>query len=64
VTVGKTLTSYMLTHGLSDQFAVGLGAFLRAAAEAQLEVDHERQRLFPDSRSAAAISVSHLRARV
>ncbi|HTV17760.1 MAG TPA: hypothetical protein VMG12_03790 [Polyangiaceae bacterium] len=64
VTVGKTLTSYMLTHGLSDQFTVGLGAFLRAAAEAQLEVDHERQRLFPDSRSAAAISVSHLRVRV
>jgi len=64
VTLGKTLTSYMLTHGLSDQFTVGLGAFLRAAAEAQLEVDHERQRLFPASRSAAAISVSHLRVRV
>jgi hypothetical protein len=64
VTLGKTLTSYMLTHGLSDQFAVGLGSFLRAAAEAQLEVDHERQRLFPESGSAAAISVSHLRARL
>lgn len=63
VTVGKTLTSYMLTHGLSDQFTVGLGAFLRAAAEAQLEVDLGRQRLFPASRSAAAISVSHLRVR-
>ena len=64
VTVGKTLTSYLLTHGLSDQFTVGLGAFLRAAAEAQLEVDHGRLRLFPEARSAAAISVSHLRARV
>lgn len=64
VIAGKTLTSYMLTHGLSDQFTVGLGPFLRAAAEAQLEVDHERQLLFPESRAAAAISVSHLRARV
>lgn len=64
VRIGKTLTSYMLTHGLSDQFAVGLGPFLRAAAEAQLEVDLQRQRLFPDSPSSAAISVSHWRARV
>lgn len=61
VTVGKTLTSYMLTHGLSDQFTVGLDAFQRAATEAGLVLDREQQRHFPESRSAAAISVSHLR---
>jgi hypothetical protein len=61
VTIGKTLTSYMLTHGLSDQFTLGLDAFERAAAEAGLVLDRERQRFFPESRTTAAISVSHLR---
>jgi len=27
VSAGKTLTSYMLTHGLSDQLTVGVGPF-------------------------------------
>jgi hypothetical protein len=61
VTIGKTLTSYMLTHGLSDQFTLGLDAFERAAAEAGLVLDRERQRFFPESRTVAAVSVSHLR---
>lgn len=61
VTVGKTLTSYMLTHGLSDQLTLGLDAFERAAAEAGLVIDRERQRHFPESRSTAAVSISHLR---
>jgi hypothetical protein len=61
VMIGKTLTSYMLTHGLSDQFTLGLDAFERAAAEAGLVLDRERQRFFPESRTTAAISVSHLR---
>jgi hypothetical protein len=61
VTVGKTLTSYMLTHGLSDQLAIGLTPFLRAAAAAGLVLDRERQRYFPEPRSAATISVNHFR---
>jgi hypothetical protein len=59
VTVGKTLTSYMLTHGLSDQLAIGLTPFLRAAYAAGLLLDRERQRYFPEPRSAATISVNH-----
>jgi hypothetical protein len=61
VTLGKTLTSYMLTHGLSDQFTLGLDAFERAAAEAGLVLDRDGQRRFPESRKSAAVSVSHLR---
>jgi hypothetical protein len=61
VTLGKTLTNYMLTHGLSDQFTLGLDAFLRAARDAGLVVDRERQRYFPEPRDAATISVSHYR---
>jgi hypothetical protein len=57
--VGKTLTSYMLTHGLSDQLAIGLTPFLRAAYAAGLLLDRERQRYFPEPRSAATISVNH-----
>ena len=61
VRVGRTLTNYMLTHGLSDQYTVSLGAYLDAAREAGLEVDWDSLRLFPESPEAAAISVSHLR---
>jgi len=61
VRVGRTLTNYMLTHGLSDQYTVGIGAFLKAAHEAELEVDSDSLRLFPDSPEAAAISVCHVR---
>ena len=41
VVVGKTLTNYVLTHGLSDQFTLGLDDFFRAAAEAGLVADLE-----------------------
>jgi hypothetical protein len=61
VTVGKTLTNYMLTHGLSDQLPIGRNAFLRAAADAGLVLDRDRQRCFPEPGSAATISVSHFR---
>ena len=63
IAAGKTLTSYMLTHGLSDQLTVGIGPFLRAAAEAGLAADQETQRFFPEPAELAAISVSHLQAR-
>ncbi len=61
VVPGKTLTSYMLTHGLSDQFAVPLGAFESAATEAGLVIDRDDQRHFPEPRDLATISVNHLR---
>lgn len=63
VSAGKTLTSYMLTHGLSDQLTVGVGPFLRAAADAGLAADPDTQRFFPEPAELAAISVSHLRPR-
>jgi hypothetical protein len=59
VTVGKTLTNYMLTHGLSDQLTLGLEPFLRAASDAGLVLDRERQRCFPEPRASATVSVSH-----
>jgi hypothetical protein len=63
VVPGRTLTNYMLTHGLSDQLTVPLSAFEAAASEAGLVLDCGEQRLFPNDRSAATISVNHLRAR-
>lgn len=63
VVPGKTLLNYMLTHGLSDQFAVPLADFEAAAREAGFSIDHATQRLFPDDRARATISVSHLRVR-
>jgi hypothetical protein len=63
VTPGKTLTSYMLTHGLSDQLTVPLAHFEAAALAAGLDIDPAEQRLFPEDRAAATISVSHLRSR-
>lgn len=59
IVAGKTLTSYILTHGLSDQLTVGVGPFLRAAAEAGLHADPTTQRFFPEPADVAAISVSH-----
>jgi hypothetical protein len=59
--VGKTLTNYMLTHGLSDQFTVGIGTYLAAAGEAGLVSDAARHRVYPEPRALATISVSHFR---
>lgn len=59
VIIGKTLTNYILTHGLSEQLTVGVGPFLDAAREAGLEVDPTRQRLFPAERELATVSVNH-----
>ena len=59
VAVGKTLTNYMLTHGLSDQFTIGIGGFLAAAAEAGLAINVAEHRVFPEPRAVATISVSH-----
>jgi hypothetical protein len=61
VVIGKTLTNYMLTHGLSDQLTVGIAPFLAAAGEAGLEVDPAHQRLFPAQRELATVSVNHFR---
>jgi hypothetical protein len=61
VIIGKTLSNYILTHGLSDQLTVGVAAFLDAAREAGLDVDFARQRLFPAERDLAAVSVNHFR---
>jgi hypothetical protein len=61
VVVGKTLTNYMLTHGLSEQLTVSIAPFLAAAAEAGLELDVDRQRLFPPQRELATVSVNYFR---
>jgi hypothetical protein len=59
VTIGKTLTNYILTHGLSEQLTVGITPFLDAAREAGLEADPTHQRLFPAQRELATVSVNH-----
>jgi len=59
VVVGKTLSNYMLTHGLSDQLTVGLAPFFAAAHEAGLDADSALQRLFPAQRDLATVSVNH-----
>lgn len=61
---GQTLTSYILTHGLSDQFCVSLPTFLAAAREARIELGTAQLRTFPNDRALAAVSVSHFRAAV
>jgi len=61
VVLGKTLTNYILTHGLSEQLTVGIAPFLDAAREAGLELDVDRQRLFPPQRELATVSVNHFR---
>ncbi|HVZ32177.1 MAG TPA: hypothetical protein VG963_07120 [Polyangiaceae bacterium] len=61
VRIGKTLTNYLLTHGLSDQLSVNLSSFLEAAREAGLEADPSSQRLFPADPTLASISVNHFR---
>jgi hypothetical protein len=58
---GKTLTNYVLTHGLSDQFCVSLRTFLSAAREAGLVADAERHHRYPESAALAAVSVNHFR---
>ena len=59
VIIGKTLSNYILTHGLSEQLTVGITPFLDAAREAGLEVDPAHQRLFPAERELATVSVNH-----
>jgi hypothetical protein len=59
VIIGKTLTNYILTHGLSEQLTVGITPFLDAARAAGLDVDAARQRLFPAQRELATVSVNH-----
>jgi hypothetical protein len=59
VVIGKTLTNYMLTHGLSDQFTVGLRSFLRAAAEAGLEREPHLERRYPGNPELATVSVNY-----
>lgn len=63
VVAGKTLTNYILSHGLSDQLTVPLAEFEAAIAEAGFELDRRQRHLFPNDRAAATISVNHLRAR-
>jgi hypothetical protein len=64
VVIGKTLTNYILTHGLSEQLTVGITPFLEAARAAGLEVDPARQRLFPAQREQATVSVNHFTRRL
>jgi hypothetical protein len=59
VVVGKTLTNYLLTHGLSDQLTVGLEPFLRAAAEAGLRREPHLERRYPSDPELATVSVSY-----
>lgn len=59
VTAGKTLTNYILTHGLSGQLTVGVASFLSAAREAGLRADPALQRLFPARPELATVSVNH-----
>lgn len=59
VVVGKTLTNYILTHGLSAQLTVGVAPFLAAAREAGLLADEAHQRLFPPQPELATVSVNH-----
>lgn len=58
---GKTLTNYMLTHGLSDQFTVPLRTFLDAARTAHLQSDPDLHRHYPSDPELATISVNHFR---
>jgi hypothetical protein len=57
--IGKTLTSYVLNHGLSDQLTVGLDVFLRAAAEAGWAADPAHHRYYPEPRARASVSINH-----
>jgi hypothetical protein len=59
VVVGKTLTNYLLTHGLSDQLCVGLEPFLSAAAEAGLQLEPHLERRYPKDPELATVSVSY-----
>jgi DNA-binding MarR family transcriptional regulator len=59
VVIGKTLTNYLLTHGLSDQLTVGLEPFLRAAAEAGLKLEPHLERRYPADPKLATVSVSY-----
>jgi DNA-binding MarR family transcriptional regulator len=61
VALGKTLTNYMLTHGLSDQFTVPLKVFRRAAAKGGLTLEPHLARCYPSRAELATVSVSHFR---
>jgi DNA-binding MarR family transcriptional regulator len=61
VALGKTLTNYMLTHGLSDQFTVPLKVFRRAASRGGLTLEPHLARCYPSRADLATVSVSHFR---
>ena len=56
---GRTLTNYILSHGLSDQFTTPLRVFLSAAEEAGLTAHERFHRRFPADEERATISVNY-----
>lgn len=63
VVIGRTLTNYLLSHGLSDQLTLGRAAFLRAASDAGLALDAALSTCFPPDPELATVSVSHFKRR-
>ncbi len=59
IEVGRTLTNYILSHGLSDQFTMPLRVFLAAAKEAGLTAHERFHRRFPSAEDRATISVNY-----
>ena len=59
IEVGRTLTNYILSHGLSDQFTMPLRVFLSAAKEAGLTMHERFHRRFPGAEDRATISVNY-----
>ena len=59
IEVGRTLTNYILSHGLSDQFTTPLKVFLSAAQEAGLTAHERFHRRFPGAEERATISVNY-----
>ncbi len=59
IEVGRTLTNYILSHGLSDQFTTPLKVFLSAAEEAGLTAHERFHRRFPGAEERSTISVNY-----
>ena len=59
IEVGRTLTNYILSHGLSDQFTTPLKVFLSAAQEAGLTAHDRFHRRFPGAEERSTISVNY-----
>ncbi len=59
IEVGRTLTNYILSQALADQFTMPLKLFLSAAEEAGLTADKRFQRRFPGAEERATISVNY-----